>query len=334
MMRRLMGLVCVVMMLMMVSPIARAQESDFRVQIKVESAFTRVLPAFDAEPAASVFREERLEVVSRNLDGTWFEVRRIGRLNNLGWVYYEVLERYSFRPEFLPLGDVITGVIGPKPLTVAPAYAAHLVQGANIRERPSRRSYAIFNTPPLVTVPVMERNQDGSWLHINYLGYDGWIAAANVRKLDNVLDIPIAPGLAPLDVPTAVIIPVELQQAQIDRLRDFINTRTGVAVQLEQFWWAVFRGEIMPCDAPEEITYYPYTEQDVQQLPELGRYVPRLITAIDYLKTARDPFTACGIVRPGAVIAARDAAINARIIFSATLESLVDLEENVVQARR
>ena len=41
-----------------------------------------------------------------------------------------------------------------------------------------------------MTVPVLERNYDGSWLHVYYLGYDGWIDAISVRPIPNLLDIP------------------------------------------------------------------------------------------------------------------------------------------------
>jgi len=254
-------------------------------------------------------------------------------MSNLGWIFNEVL-KWDFKPELLPLGDLTTGVIGPKPLTSAPEHAVYLLQGPILRERPSRRSYRLMDIPPQLTVPVLERNQDGSWLRVNYLGYEGWILAFSGRELPDVLDIPPAPGLPPLETVSVLIIPPEIQQAQIDRLRAFIYARREVAVNMESFWWRVFRGEIMPCNAPEEITYYPYTEADVRELPELQRYAPRLATAIDDLKTSREPLLSCGIVSPEMVQTARDSAINARLIFDATLGTLEELEKNVVQFRR
>lgn len=312
---------------------AQTNNDKFIGIVKVESAFTRVLPALDAEPIASVFRDQRLEAVSRNLDGTWFEVRRPGRMNNLGWIFQEVLD-WDFKPELLPLGDLTTGVIGPEPLTNAPLYGVFLLEGPILRERPSRRSYRLTDVPQSVTVPVLERNQDGTWLHVNYLGYDGWILSVAGRDLPNVLDIPLGAGLPPLETVPVIIIPVELQQAQIDRLREFIYSRHAYAAEMEQFWWRVFRGEVMPCDAPDALIYYPYTEADVRELPELQRYAPRIATAIDLLTTAREPLLTCGIVSPDIVQDTRDSAINARIIFEASLETLADLEKNVVQARR
>lgn len=309
-------------------------DNPFIVTIKVESAFARALPAFEAEPTSSLFQDNRVEVVARNLDATWFQVKRPGRLTNLGWVFNEILNRWTFKPEDLPLGDFVTGVIGPKPLTEAPAFAAFLIEGPTLRNMPSRRGGRIMDIPPSVTVPVLERNQDGSWLRINYLGYDGWISAFTARDLPNVMDVPQGLGLPPLETIQVVVIPVEIQQAQIDRLREFIYTRRELAFGLETFWWSVFRGEIMPCDAPVEITYYPYGDEDVRELPELQRYAPRLATAIDYMNTSREPLLSCGVIKPETVGDARDSAINARIIFDATLEAIQDLEENVVQTRR
>jgi hypothetical protein len=312
---------------------AQTPKNPFLVKVDVESAFVRAAPALDAKLTASVFQDNPLLVVSRNLDGTWFEVRRPGRMTNLGWIFNEVLDG-DFQPETLPLGDLVTGVIGPKPLTAAPTFAVYLVQGAALRDRPSVQGKDIFDVPPLVTLPVLERNYDGSWLHVNYFGYDGWISDVNFRPIPNLLDIPASPYYPAPRAISVVIIPVELQQAQIDRLRAYINPRREFAAGLETFWWAVFRGEIMPCDAPPELTYYPYGDEDVRELPELQRYTPRLVTAIDDLNASREPLLTCGVVSPETVGNARDNAINARIIFDAALGSLKLLEKDVVQTRR
>lgn len=313
---------------------AQTDAHDFIGTVKVESAFARVWPDFEAEATASVFKDEKLEAISRNLDGTWFEVRRPGRLNNLGWIYSGTI-RWDFSPELLPLGDLTTGVIGPTPLLQAPEHAIYLLEGPILRTQPLRRAPRVsVQVPPQVTLPVLARNQDGSWLFVNYLGYQGWIIAFVGRDLPNVLDVPEASNLPPLESVPTVIIPVELQQAQIDRARAFIQERYGYATELEQFWWRVFRGEVMPCDAPPEFAYYPYSEADVQQLPELQRYTPRLAEAIDYLMAARQPLLDCGVISPQRTRRARDNAINARLIFDATLEALDNLEKNTVQFRR
>src|SRR5262249_7105081 len=138
---------------------ARADDNPFSVAVRVPSAFVRALPDFDAEEVASVFEHDRLTVVSRNADGTWFEVRRPGRLTNLGWIFNEVLE-WDFHPEELPLGDGTTGLIGPNSIPEGTDYAAFLLVGPALREGPTRRDHRIMDVPPLVTVPVLGRNQN------------------------------------------------------------------------------------------------------------------------------------------------------------------------------
>ncbi len=328
----------VLLLLVLALPVA-AQDSapdNFIGRVRVESAFTRTVPDFEAPTAASVFEGEWLEVVSRNLDGIWFEVRRPNRMNTLGWIFSGTLE-WDFYPEQLPLGDITTGVTGPTPLIQPPAFAIYLNEAPILRQQPLRNAPRVqppIEVPLMVTIPVLARNQDGSWLFVNYLGHQGWIVAYVGRDLRNVLDIPQASNLPPLEGIPTIIIPVELQQAQIDRLRAFIFDRRDYARNLELFWWRVYRGEIMPCDIPPEFTEYPYTADDVRQLPELQRYVPRLREAVNYMTTARDPLATCGIVSPNIVIDARNGSINARVIFDATLDTLQNLEENVVQTRR
>jgi hypothetical protein len=309
--------------------------SDFTATVNVDSAFARALPALDAEETASLFKNERLEAVSRNLDGTWFEMRRPGRMNSLGWVFNEVLE-WDFQPELLPLGDLTTGVVGPSPLTYTPEYAVFLNESPTLRTQPLRNSPRVpgVTIPFSVTLPVLARNQDGSWLFVNYLGYQGWVVAFAGRELPDGLTVPQAVNLPPLENVPTQIIPVELQQAQVDRLRAFINERRVYAAGLESFWWRVYRGEVMPCDPPPELVDYPYTENDVRELPELQRYAPRLGTAVDYMQTSQGLLNECGVVSPQDAVTARDSAINARIIFDATLEALQALEEDVIHRGR
>jgi hypothetical protein len=328
-------IVAVLFLLLASGAAARAGDNPFRVVVAPESVFARALPDFNAEAVASLFKNDPLLVISRNLDGTWFEVRRPGRMTNLGWVFSKMITvDDSFRPELLPLGDLTTGVIGPAPLSKAPTFGVYLLEGLTLHEGPSLKSKRIIDLPPLVTVPVLERNQNATMLHINYLGYDGWIAGFAARKPDNIMDAPQAKGLPPLETIEVVIIPVEIQQAQIDRLRNFMSDRRDNAEALEHFWWSVFRGEIMPCNPPPEVPRYPYSEEDVRELPELQRYTPRLATAVDFLNKSIAPLHQCGVVSPETVGNARDYAINARVIFESSLESLAVLERDVVQARR
>lgn len=298
----------------------------YTVLVDVESAFIRALPDFDAEPIASVFRNEILEVVSRNLTGDWFEVRRPRRMNSLGWIFENVVE-WDFPPEFVPLGDFTTGLEGPNPITVRPEFGVFIEEGVALRNTPNRDGDLIINVPPRVTIPVIARNQDGSWLQVNYIGYQGWIINFTTRELADVLAIPEAPNLPPLEVSGIPIIPVEVQLEELERLRGFIFERLDLAIALESFWWDVFRGEVLPCDPPAAVTEYAFTLQDVRELPELQRELPRLDQAIGYMNEAINILDDCGVIRPEDVIRARNNSINARVIFDAALERLEILEE-------
>jgi hypothetical protein len=304
-----------------------------RVIIDAPSAFVRAIPSFDGEVVASLVDGDILEIVGRNLDGTWFEVKRPNRLNNLGWIFNNLYEKSDFLPELIPLRDITTGVVGPTPLTEFPPQAIYLAEGPALRTLPSRlEGTRIINIPPRVTIPVISRSSDGAWFKVNYLGYEGWIIAFTARdsRRAALQNLPIDPnGFVAVESIAVEIIPPEIQQAQLDELRAFILDRRVLAVNLESLWWRVFRGEVMPCDAPEAVIPYPYTESDVRQLPEIQRVAPRISDAIEYLRSSADPLYRCGVVFPSDVVVARDAAINARVIFDAELERLLDVEREI-----
>lgn len=305
------------------------QPTTFTAIVDVESAYIRAVPSFDAEVIASAFKDDELLVVSRNLDGFWFEVRRPGRMTNLGWMFENVLE-WDFAVDQLPLGDNRTGSEGPTQLAGFPPFAAFMEEGAALRTAPSIDASRTIDVPPLVTIPLLERNQNGTWFRVHYLGYEGWVIGFTVQTVPDVMVIPQAANLPPLEGIEILIIPPEIQIAELNRLRDFVNLHRQLARDLELFWWAVFRGEVMPCDPPPSVTNYPYTNQDIRELPELQRYAPRLSTAIDFINNSLDPLNYCGVVAPDRVSEARNSAINAKVIFDATLQQLQNLEENVI----
>jgi hypothetical protein len=303
-------------------------EEKFIATMGEGSAFTYEKPIRISGWVSSIFEDQQLEVVGRNLDGTWFEVRRPGRLTNIGWI--EVKNLYvTFDPEKLPLTDLETGREGPTPLEEDPGFAIYLLYGAILREDPLRSAPSIMSVPLKTTLPVLARNQDGSWLRVNYLGYVGWIVAFVGRDIPNKMDIPLAPDLPPLETPEVIIIPPEVQRAQIQRLRDFILPRRELAGNLEVFWLMVQRGEILPCNPPESVTAITYLRDDVRQLPEIDRYAPQLNMAVDYLNNAVDTLQACGVVKIKDVRQAYLDAINARVLFDATLEALDNLEKTI-----
>ncbi len=304
-----------------------------RVIVDAENAFVRAAPSLEAVPVASIFKGDILEIVSRNLNGSWYEVRRPNRANNLGWIFNNIYEKTTFAAEILPLGDFVTGATGPNVLTEAPEFGVYMNEGAALRNLPSRLgSVRILDIPPLVTIPVISRTADNAWYKVNYLGTEGWIIAFTTRNSRDVSRLSIPIDSIAYTSPEAIvveIIPPEIQQAQLDSIRAFINDKLVVATSLEGLWWRVFRGEIMPCQAPERAQFYLYNERDVKELPELQRVTPRISDAIDALNVAIEPLVNCGVVLPSDVINARDSAINSKIILNATLETLEFVQEEI-----
>src|SRR5262249_12717896 len=142
---------------------------------------------------------------------------------------------WDFLPETLPLGDTTVGVTGPVPLSnPPPQYGVFLNEAPVLRQLPLRTGRAIMALPPLIEVPVIARNLDTTWLEVNYFGYQGWINIASIRARPDVdwTTLPVPPGTPPPDTVPVVVIPVELQQAQIDRLRTFIADRRALAASL------------------------------------------------------------------------------------------------------
>jgi hypothetical protein len=301
----------------------------YRIQVFVDSAFVRALPSADAKPVASIFEGNILEAVGRNVDGHWFEVRRPGRATNLGWISDEFVSK-NFTIELLPLTDSTTGVVGSTAITDS-GYGVFVQQESTLRNGPLLEGTRLGVVPYGVTVPVIERNADASWLQINYLGNVGWISGFNVRiSAYNLLEIPEGSNLpAPLAA-NLPIIPPELQFAQAARLRSYLDTQVVMAVNLESFWWSVYRREVMPCNPPVAITEYQYNIEDVRELPELKRIVPRLDTGVASLNASIATLQICGALEGDDVIGARNAAINAKVIFQVGLENLDNLEKNII----
>jgi hypothetical protein len=302
----------------------------YRIQVFVDSAFVRDAPSADATPVASVFEGNILEAVGRNADGRWFEVRRPGRMTNLGWVSDEFVSK-NFTIELLPLTDLTTGVTGASAIPDT-GFGVFVQQESTLRDGPLLEAARLGIVPYGVTVPVIERNADASWVHINYLGNVGWISGFNVRiSAFNLLEIPEGLNLpAPLSA-NLPIIPPELQFAQAAHLRAYLDVQLAMAVNLESFWWSVYLREVMPCDPPSAITEYQYNINDVRELPELKRIVPRLDTGVESLNASIATLQICGALEGKDVISARNAATNAKVIFQAGLGNLDNLEENIIR---
>lgn len=306
---------------------ASAQDatSEFRARVVAQDANVRALPTLESDVIASVFEDDTLEVVGRNLDGTWFEVRRPGRFNNLGWVHYTLLN-WDFRAEFLPLTDTTTGLTGETLLEGDTGFAVYLYAETVMRRLPFDGE-RIGSVPFGVIVPVRGRNQNGSWLLVNYLGLEGWINIFYTRRLPDVMAVPEIPGLPPLEPPTtALVIPPDVQVAEIQQFRDYILSHYDFTFELEGFWAKVFEGDVMPCEPPPFVEAYLYSTDDERAFPELEYLVPRLGEGLDYINHSIETMYTCGVVNPRLVITARNDAINARFVFQATLDVLDNME--------
>ncbi len=308
------------------------EEMTFEMQVEVDSSYVRVAPSREAEAVASVFENDRLEAIGRNIDGTWFEVKRPGRLYNLGWIFYEMVD-VDFAAEYLPLTDTTTGVEGPWSVREDPGFAVNIVEGVALRNNPSFEGELILNIPPNVTVPLFERDSHAEWLHVNYIGYDGWIIAFTTRERPDILDVPVSSvqALGESLFQAVTVIPPEVQLAQLAQIREYAAYLYDFADYMAWFWSDVYRGELMPCNPPDYVAEYLYSPQDVQQLPELERYAPRLNAAVGYLNASVEPFQNCGAMLPSIITQARGNAMTARAILSATLDRLDYIEENIIR---
>lgn len=302
-----------------------ASEPSFvgEAEVNVISAFVRAEPTTESEAVASVFERDTLEVVGRNIDGLWFLVRRPGRIFNLGWISHETLS-LSFEPENLSLEDAQTGFEGGAAV-VETGFAAFFLAEANLRDAPIPSGGIILEVPLNAILPIVGRDPFGSWFQVNYRGTLGWVSRAVIRRPDNEDAIPVVVvGDVPvIEVP---IIPPEIQLAQLESLRTYAQASYDVADQLANLWAQVLNDEVMPCNPPPFVQEYLYTQGDVQQLPELDRYVPRFNEGLGYLNDSIATLSECGVMHPATVTAARNNAINARTILSATLDQLDSLE--------
>lgn len=311
---------------------AVSQERDpnaFVLRVVADSVLIRALPTQESDFIGSTFENDNLVAVGRNIDGSWFEVRRPGRQNSAGWISEEWVA-YMFDVSDLPITDLTTGVTGTEPVYDT-GYAVLILTEATLRSRPHVNGDELMVIPAGLTIPVIERTPDDLWLFVNYLGNTGWVAEFLLRPSVNVRTLPISPAYAGTTIPVEII-PREVQLAQVNRLREFIIPKRDLAESIANFWDVVGTGEVVPCNPPGAgFTYYAWTPRDVVELPELRRHVRRLERAIDDLNASITTMQRCGVYTESEISSAYAQAINARVIFNAILGALDNLEENVIR---
>lgn len=315
---------------------AQTDANQFMVRVFVDSAFVRALPEQDAEPVGSVFEDTYLLAVGRNIDGTWFEVRRPGRVNekkpNIGWISREVVI-YTFEVADLPMTDLTTGVTGPEPVYDT-GYSTFILLEAALRAEPNLDAERLAIVPIMLTLPVLDRTVDRQWVRINYRGTVGWVAEFLTRASIPLDDIPVNPAFAVSTLPVEII-PLELQLAQINRFRDYVRPILAQSEGVANFWSLVGIGEIVECNPPEG-TYaqYPITVRDIYELPELRNQERRIRTAITDINASITTMQRCGVYTPNEISKAYAQAINTKVILSVVIQYMNNLEANLLAQRR
>ncbi|MBC7812952.1 MAG: SH3 domain-containing protein, partial [Burkholderiales bacterium] len=179
-----MKFIFVALLLMCLPMLASAQDEtptftptptpNYWLQVVVDSAYMRAEPLPDADVVGSAFEGESLQAIGRNADGTWFEARRPGSTGS-GWIFNRMVQG-SFDVAALPLTST-AGVEGPEPV-VDTGLVVFVLSNTNLRAAPFIDADEVGLVPHSVTLPIIGRNPDASWLYVNYIGYIGWISGS------------------------------------------------------------------------------------------------------------------------------------------------------------
>jgi hypothetical protein len=315
----------VVLLSVLVALPSAAQQANWA-EVIFESAFIRAQPIESAEAVGSVFQGESVRVIGRNATATWWEVSRDGR-TSIGWINGFVVNEF-FDSWAVPITSS-AGIEGSTAVEET-GFSAYILANTVLRADPLTSGEQLGIVPFDVTVPVLGRNQDGSWLYVNYNGFLGWIATPQARPSGSINALPLGYDLPPLPF-NVVVSPVETQLAQLERMRGFINDQRNTAAVLAAYWYSVYRGDTMPCDAMPVQPIFIATPDDIRQLPEMQRYLVRLEEAISSLNASIAPLMECGVFFPDELLEARNGAINAGVIFDATLDSLENVEDTILR---
>lgn len=303
---------------------ASDDEEIFVARVLFESAFVRQLPTTEAEAAASVFENDVLQAIGRNVDGSWLEVRRPGRDISLGWIAKRLIV-FTFDITRLPITDLTTGVTGPDPLFDS-GISVFILTEANLRSQPFFDSSRIGIIPLGVTIPATERNFDERWIKVNYLGTAGWVSSFTISTTDDLSQLPVAEQFSPNTIAVSII-PPEVQLAQAYRMRDYVQPIYDVAGEVVNFWSDLSEGLVVPCNPPEgNFTAIEVTTEDLYELPELRTAARRLAPGLDDLNASIEAMRRCGIYTPREISAAYADAINGRIILGIILRRMNSVE--------
>lgn len=303
-------------------------QTEFVAQVTVDSAFARRLPHADAAPAASLFQNDSVIAVGRNLDGAWLQVRRPIGTTPLGWMSRAVLS-FTFEIGLLPITDFETGLEGTEPV-VDTGFAVLTLGEIAVRPQPDGLAPRLATTEPLLTLPVIDRTPDAQWLRVNYRGIVGWLPQYLISTSQDLEQVPIHPAYSAafIELP---LIPPEIQLAQIDRLVAYVQPLYDTAAQVAAFWSQLESGATVRCDPiTGDFAYYNATPDDIRELPELRRELPSLRLAVDSLNDSVALMQRCGIYLDREISSGYADAINARGIFGAVLTRMEYTREAIL----
>jgi hypothetical protein len=307
---------------------ALAQEArEYTLQVVPDSAFIRFAPDEEAEAISSVFANDSLTAVGRNIDGEWIEVRRPGRTSGGGWIARRVTA-FTFAVGQLPITDLTTGLTGDEPV-VDTGFSILMISEGTLRAAPGRYSGQVAIISVNLTLPVLERTPDNQWLRINYRGTVGWIAEFTTHPNGDVNAVPISPEYSGDPQFAALeIIPVEVQVTQIDELLSYLRPLSAVAADVTHYWKMMSQGETMECMPPAgNYGYYTSTQRDITELPELRRQRRLLTQAVDDLNTAIATMQRCGVYTQTEIRGAYGNSLNAMSIFQLVIERMENQRE-------
>ncbi|MEP6984838.1 MAG: SH3 domain-containing protein [Chloroflexota bacterium] len=309
--------------------VSAQEKSNPVLQVVSDSAFLRVLPDEHAEPAGSVFANDSLLAVGRNMDGEWLEVRRTGFKKSGGWIARK-LTAFTFSVSQLPITDSTTGLLGIEPVMDS-GYAILMINEGTLRNAPSRYANKIVVVPLNLTLPVLERTPDNQWLKINYRGYLGWVAEYTTRATVALDTIPLSPEFASNpDYAAHEVISPEMQLAQIDRLVSYLTPINKVAAGVLDYWRLMARGDTMECLPPAgNYTDYSIGPRDLIELPELRRQTRLLKQAIADINAAINTMKKCGVYTPPEIQAAYANTISAQHTFVLILQRMNLLRKEI-----
>lgn len=324
-MKIILGLIVVFMGLLTV----RAQGlPEYTLQVVVDSAFLRAAPAQDAPAVSSVFENDSLVAVGRNVDGEWLQVKRPGSRDAAGWIARKLV-LFTFEVGRLPITDLTTGVTGSTP--VVDTGTAVLTAGEVIQHSaPERSAPQVGIIPMLRTIPVVERTPNNQWLKVNYRGTVGWVAVFLVVTSADLNAVPISPEYAADPQYAAYeIIPPDVQLAQADRLLAYIQSVGETAAGVANYWRMLSRGETMLCNPPGDAAYFVMTARDLVELPELRRQERNLQQAVDDLNAAIDAMRRCGVYRQFEIREAYSKALNAQALLRVVAQRMENVRKQI-----